>query len=150
MGVSGDSWLAELDRYIEDNLQAFLDDLAALCALPTVSAQARAIDETASAVRELLEKYGIQAEVLPTSGFPVVYGRAEGAGPRTLLCYNHYDVQPAEPFELWTPRRSRRPCATASCTPAGSPTTRATSSAGSPPSPRSAPCMASCPAPSPS
>lgn len=99
--MSRDSRLAELDRYIEDHLQQFIDDLSTLCALPTVSAQGQAIDETAAAVRDLLEKYGVEAEVIPTSGFPVVYGRASGASPRTLLCYNHYDVQPAEPFELW-------------------------------------------------
>lgn len=84
------------------------DTLARLVALPTVSAENRAIPETAGLVRELLEELGLHVEIHPTAGAPVVY--AEGGGPNlssdgrgvpTMLFYNHYDVQPADPLELW-------------------------------------------------
>jgi acetylornithine deacetylase/succinyl-diaminopimelate desuccinylase-like protein len=93
--------LAAVDRYIEEHVRQYLDDLKALCALPSVGAQAQAMDETADATRVLLEKYGVAAQVMPSSGFPMVYGELKGGSDKTVLCYNHYDVQPAEPFDLW-------------------------------------------------
>jgi acetylornithine deacetylase/succinyl-diaminopimelate desuccinylase-like protein len=96
-----DETLKAIDRYIDENLDRYIRDLQALCRLPSVSAQALAIDETAAAVSELLEAYGVPARQMPTTRFPVVYGEAAGDSPATLLLYNHYDVQPAEPLELW-------------------------------------------------
>jgi acetylornithine deacetylase/succinyl-diaminopimelate desuccinylase-like protein len=92
---------AALDRYIDEHLQDYIADLQALCRFKTVSAQHREIDETAEATRVLLEKYGASARVMPTTGHPVVVGEASGASAKRVLCYNHYDVQPAEPLELW-------------------------------------------------
>jgi len=40
-------------------------------------------------------------QIMDTAGAPVVYGERKGKSERTLLIYNHYDVQPAEPLELW-------------------------------------------------
>ncbi|MBX6341516.1 MAG: M20/M25/M40 family metallo-hydrolase [Thermomicrobiaceae bacterium] len=93
--------MAEVDRYIEEHVDEFLADLADLCALPSVAAQNRAMPETAEATRKLLEKYGVDALVMPSEGYPMVYGELVGASAKTILNYNHYDVQPAEPFELW-------------------------------------------------
>jgi acetylornithine deacetylase/succinyl-diaminopimelate desuccinylase-like protein len=90
-----------VDRHIEQHLQQYVEDLRLLCRLPSVAAQSRAIDETAEATRRLLEKYGVAARLMPTRRFPVVAGEASGASERTILLYNHYDVQPAEPLELW-------------------------------------------------
>lgn len=92
---------SKLDAHIDAHLSDYIEDLKLLCRLPSVAAQGRAIDETAEATRGLLEKYGVQARVMPTARFPVVYGESDGASPKTVLCYNHYDVQPAEPLELW-------------------------------------------------
>jgi acetylornithine deacetylase/succinyl-diaminopimelate desuccinylase-like protein len=92
---------AALDRHIDEHLHDYIADLQALCRLPSVSAQHRAIDETAEATRALLEKYGVSSKVLSTAGHPVVYGAVDGASAKRVLCYNHYDVQPAEPLELW-------------------------------------------------
>src|SRR6185295_4487778 len=50
---------------------------------------------------ELLRRRGFTAEVLPTLGAPVVFGERAGRSKRTLLFYNHYDVQPPEPLDLW-------------------------------------------------
>lgn len=96
-----DDLLTAIDRHIDEHLDDYIADLATLCRLPSVAAQSRAIDETAEATRALLEKYGVSARLLPTAGNPVVYGEAAGDSDRTVLCYNHYDVQPAEPLELW-------------------------------------------------
>ena len=76
------------------------DTLARLVALPTVSAEQRAIPETALLVKELLEELGLRAEIHPTAGAPVVYAEGGSDGP-TMLFYNHYDVQPADPLERW-------------------------------------------------
>jgi acetylornithine deacetylase/succinyl-diaminopimelate desuccinylase-like protein len=74
--------------------------LAELVALPSVAAEGRALQETAAKVAELLEGLGLKAEVHPTPGAPVVFAQKSAKGP-TLLFYNHYDVQPADPLELW-------------------------------------------------
>lgn len=62
------------------------DTLARLVALPTVSAENRAIPETAQLVKMLLEELGLQVEIHPTAGAPVVY--AEGGSPHPQP-YNH-------------------------------------------------------------
>ncbi len=91
-------------RYIDQHLDEALDELADLCRLPTVSAQGTAIDETARRVVEMLERDGFSARTLPKppGGHPVVYAEASGASDRTLLFYNHYDVQPPDPLNEWT------------------------------------------------
>jgi acetylornithine deacetylase/succinyl-diaminopimelate desuccinylase-like protein len=93
--------MKKVDQYIDEHVQDFLNDLAELCSYPTVAAQNQAIEETADFTAALLEKYGFTARVMPSAGNPMVYGELAGASDRTLLCYNHYDVQPAEPLELW-------------------------------------------------
>jgi acetylornithine deacetylase/succinyl-diaminopimelate desuccinylase-like protein len=93
--------LARIDAYIEAHLDEAIADLARLCAQPSVSAQHLGIDECAALVAELLRARGFSAEVVPSAGNPVVLAEAAGASERTLLCYNHYDVQPPEPLELW-------------------------------------------------
>lgn len=94
--------IAQIDAYIEAHLEETIADLARLCAQPSVSAQNWGIVECAALVSEMLQARGFQSEVLPTAGSPVVYAEAAGANERTLLCYNHYDVQPPEPLELWS------------------------------------------------
>ncbi|MDX2005089.1 MAG: M20/M25/M40 family metallo-hydrolase [Meiothermus sp.] len=78
--------------------------LERLVSLPTVSAEGRALPETAALVRELLEELGLVTELHPTAGAPVVFAHntpIRGGGAKTVLFYNHYDVQPADPLELW-------------------------------------------------
>jgi acetylornithine deacetylase/succinyl-diaminopimelate desuccinylase-like protein len=96
-----DATIKAIDQHIEQHLQQYIEDLRLLCRLPSVAAQSRAIAETAEATRELLKKYGIAARLMPTRRFPVVAGEAKGRSDKTILLYNHYDVQPAEPLELW-------------------------------------------------
>jgi len=93
--------LAVIDAAIDASLESNLADLARLVAIPSVAAQDRGIGPCAELVRDLLTERGYRAEICPTDGNPVVCGEGDGASDRTLLFYNHYDVQPAEPLELW-------------------------------------------------
>ncbi|HEX5692461.1 MAG TPA: M20/M25/M40 family metallo-hydrolase [Roseiflexaceae bacterium] len=93
--------LARIDAYIDEHVDDTIAELAKLCAVPSVSAQHLGIDACAALVADMLRKRGFEAEVVPSAGHPVVLAAADGAGQRTLLCYNHYDVQPPEPLELW-------------------------------------------------
>ena len=88
--------LPDLTPFIEAGTR----DLAALVALESVSAQGRMLPETADAVTELLEAEGFSVQRFPGQVAPILLAEA-GEGPRTLLIYNHYDVQPEIPLELW-------------------------------------------------
>ncbi|MBL7897147.1 MAG: M20/M25/M40 family metallo-hydrolase, partial [Crocinitomicaceae bacterium] len=92
--------------YIHENKQRFLDELFELLKLPSVSADAKYhsdVKKTAEFVKTSLEKIGMdKCEVIATKGHPVVYGEKliDPAFP-TVLVYGHYDVQPADPIDLW-------------------------------------------------
>lgn len=75
-------------------------DLATLVALESVSAQGRMLTETAAFVTALLEAEGFKVKSHPGQAAPILVAEA-GDGPRTMLIYNHYDVQPESPLELW-------------------------------------------------
>jgi acetylornithine deacetylase/succinyl-diaminopimelate desuccinylase-like protein len=73
-----------------------------LCALESISAERSGLEETATRVEELLAEVGFAARQLRVEGAaPAVYGELPGRSPYTLLLYNHYDVQPPDPVELW-------------------------------------------------
>ncbi|MCJ7824043.1 MAG: M20/M25/M40 family metallo-hydrolase [Anaerolineales bacterium] len=90
-----------LDDTIQRNLQSNLDDLSRLCAQPSIATQNSGMVECAELTAELLRARGFDVQIMPTKGFPVVYGERKGRTDRTLLFYNHYDVQPPEPLDLW-------------------------------------------------
>lgn len=76
--------------------------LERLVSIPSVSAEGRALPEAAGAVAALLTELGATAEVHATAGAPVVFAEHPALpGHPTVLFYNHYDVQPADPLELW-------------------------------------------------
>ncbi len=84
----------------------FYEELGAFLRIPSVSAKSEHDGDTERAaewVREQLARAGLEAETIATPGHPVVVGEWRGAGPDapTVLIYGHYDVQPAEPLELW-------------------------------------------------
>jgi len=91
-----------VDRHLEEHLDGWMEELTRLCRVPSVSARHEAIEECANLVAELLRRRGFEADVLASNGHPVVVAHVAGANPsRTLLFYNHYDVQPPEPLEPW-------------------------------------------------
>ncbi len=91
-----------IDQYVASHLDASLEEVKRLCAQPSVSARREGIDDCAALVADILRAHGFTARIFQTPGHPVVVGTAKGAVDRTLLFYNHYDVQPPEPLELWT------------------------------------------------
>lgn len=91
----------KIDTYIDKNLDASLEELKRYVAQPSISAQNLGLKECAAMVKEMLEKRGFTAEIMATDGAPVVFGERKGKSDKTLLIYNHYDVQPPEPLELW-------------------------------------------------
>ncbi|HET7012202.1 MAG TPA: M20/M25/M40 family metallo-hydrolase [Anaerolineales bacterium] len=91
----------KVDQTIRAQLEASLAELGRLCAQPSVSASGEGIRECAALVSEMLQRRGFKVQIFETPGWPIVYGDRPGSGDRTLLFYNHYDVQPPEPLELW-------------------------------------------------
>jgi acetylornithine deacetylase/succinyl-diaminopimelate desuccinylase-like protein len=95
-----------MDDFLAGRLDDYVGETAALCAQPSVSARGAAgaadLRACADLVAVTLERHGFAVQSFETPGPPVIVGRAAGRSPRTLLFYNHYDVQPAEPLELWT------------------------------------------------
>jgi len=82
--------------------QQTLDLLVPLCRLPSVSAEGGAQQETADFVESTLVEAGFATRQLRgDAGPPAVWGELRGRSEWTLLLYNHYDVQPADPVELW-------------------------------------------------
>lgn len=92
---------AKIDNHIETHLPYWIDQLARLCAQPSISAQNYGINECADLVATMLREQGFRAEIMPSEGYPIVYGEGDGRSEKTLLFYLHYDVQPPEPLELW-------------------------------------------------
>ena len=95
---------SDLLEFIERNKDRFVEQLRTLCRQPSVSAQNSGLSETAEIVKGFLSESGFSVELFsPTKGPPVVFAeQSSKLGAKTLLIYNHYDVQPAEPVELWT------------------------------------------------
>ncbi len=90
-----------IDGYIDDNLESSIAELSAYCAIPSVAAQGEGLEECAQMAADMLTARGFEVQILPTEGAPIVYGERKGKVDKTLLFYNHYDVQPAEPLDLW-------------------------------------------------
>ncbi len=88
--------------YIDIHWQQALADVMRLCRQPSISAQGVGLEETAELLAQMMAEYGVPCQILPSKGYPVVYGELRGDSPITLLFYNHYDVQPPEPLELWS------------------------------------------------
>ena len=92
-------------KYVDSHLDGLVSDLQTLIRQPSVSAKNEGIEECAKLVQKLLKKSGIKSEILRLKKniAPIVYGEVKSKqNPhKTLMFYNHYDVQPAEPFDLW-------------------------------------------------
>ena len=99
--------MEQIKSYIDKNKDRFLDELFELIRIPSISSSEKHKPEmmkAAEAVKESLLKAGAdRADIMQTAGHPVVYGeKLLDSSLPTVLVYGHYDVQPAEPLELWT------------------------------------------------
>jgi acetylornithine deacetylase/succinyl-diaminopimelate desuccinylase-like protein len=93
--------------YIQSNKERFLQELIDLLRIPSISADpaySNDVHRTAESVAAHLKKIGIDTvEICQTAGYPIVYGeKMIDPSLPTVLVYGHYDVQPADPLELWT------------------------------------------------
>ena len=96
-----------INTYIEKNKERFLNELFELLRIPSVSADPKYkndVIKTAAVIKEKLIAAGAEkVEICETAGYPIVYGeKIIDAKLPTVLVYGHYDVQPADPIELWT------------------------------------------------
>lgn len=98
--------MSPIKSYIDQNKQRFIDELISLLKIPSVSADKafkNDVLKTADAVKAALDQAGCnKVEICETPGYPIVFGEhiIDDTLP-TVLVYGHYDVQPADPIELW-------------------------------------------------
>ena len=93
----------EFKKYVSENIPRFSKDVIRLVSQPSVSARKQGIEECASLVEKMLQEIGAKTKVLRQEGAaPLVYGEIKSTkSSKTVMFYNHYDVQPEEPLELW-------------------------------------------------
>ncbi len=88
--------------WIERNRETYLDRLFDYLRLPSISAHGEGIVETAEHIAGVIRGIGLETEILPTAGWPVVLARRSDRPSRpTVLLYGHYDVQPPDPLDDW-------------------------------------------------
>ncbi len=98
--------MQNIQHYIQENKDRFLEELLEMLRIPSISADPKYKEEvarTADVVASSLTKAGCaKVDIYPTKGHPIVYGEhiINPALP-TVLVYGHYDVQPPDPLELW-------------------------------------------------
>ena len=95
-----------MNAYINTHKERFLNELLDLLRIPSVSAKTEhkkdMITCAESVKHSLLEAGADKAMIIETDGHPIVYGeRMTDPTMPTVLVYGHYDVQPADPLELW-------------------------------------------------
>jgi acetylornithine deacetylase/succinyl-diaminopimelate desuccinylase-like protein len=89
--------------YVHRNEERFVEDLRRLVQQPSISAQGVGVAACADLLATMMREAGVEPQVLPTAGQPVVFGQAKSTtSDKTLLIHTHYDVQPPEPLEMWT------------------------------------------------
>ncbi len=99
--------MEKTQSFINTNKQRFLDELFDLLRIPSVSADPKFKGDVLKAAEFLADKLKVagmnNVELMATDGNPIVYGeKIIDASKPTVLVYGHYDVQPADPYELWT------------------------------------------------
>ncbi len=97
---------AAVENYLTQEQDRFLDELCGLLRIPSVSADPQYqpdVQRAAKWVFDQFQQLGFRAELVTTPGHPIVYAEWLNApGAPTVLVYGHYDVQPADPLNLWT------------------------------------------------
>lgn len=99
--------MEKTQSFINTNKQRFLDELFDLLRIPSISADTKFKGDVLKAAEFLADKLKVagmtNVELMATDGNPIVYGeKIIDSKLPTVLVYGHYDVQPADPYELWT------------------------------------------------
>jgi succinyl-diaminopimelate desuccinylase len=98
--------MAEIDDYLNDHQDRFEEELCQLLRIPSVSADSAHLEDMRQAAQWVANRFrgiGMATEIVETSGHPLVYAESPVVeGAPTMLVYGHYDVQPADPLDLWT------------------------------------------------
>ncbi|MBA2447131.1 MAG: M20/M25/M40 family metallo-hydrolase, partial [Chloroflexi bacterium] len=88
--------------YVDAHAEEMLEQLKTLVRQPSISAQDVGVKECAELLAAMMRADGIETQILPTPGQPMVVGVGEAVpGAPTVLVYGHYDVQPVDPLEAW-------------------------------------------------
>src|SRR5579862_6486985 len=95
-----------IDDYIQQNRPRLLDELKDFIRIPSISTSPEHkgdVERAAQFVAEALRRAGLEhVQIIPTAGHPLVYADwLHAPGKPTVLCYGHYDVQPADPLNEW-------------------------------------------------
>src|SRR6202048_4038985 len=91
-----------VDAYSEKTWSRFVDELKELCSFASISNHGReAVEPARQWIADRLGRFTDRVETLDAGGMPALYAEVPGAGRRRLLLYQHYDVQPVDPIELW-------------------------------------------------
>src|SRR5579859_1775856 len=91
-----------VDAYIEKHSRRFVDDLKELCSFPSISNHGEAaVTPARDWLADRLARFTDRVETFDAGGMPALYAEVPGGGRRRLLLYQHYDVQPVDPIDLW-------------------------------------------------
>ena len=96
--------LKHIFDHIEKNIEETIETLFSMVSQPSVSSQKIGFDKAPDLLKNIAEKYSMESTLLypDNNGFPSVFGKRNSTkSDKTLLFYTHYDVQPADPLELW-------------------------------------------------
>lgn len=88
-------------QYIDAHRDAYVSLLQQMCQQPSQASTGEGIPEMIELVEASLRSIGAEPVRYATPGNPVIYARMEGESPRIFGFYDHYDVQPVDPIELW-------------------------------------------------
>lgn len=90
-----------LDRYLDEHRDRYVAELLDLCTIPSEATDDAALDRAARWCADRLVAAGAATRTLRVDGAPALVVGETGTGARTLVCVQHYDVQPAVPLDLW-------------------------------------------------
>lgn len=94
--------LVSVFDYVDAHRQEYVDRLVDYVRRPSISAHGVGIAEVADYIANVMNGIGLEAHVIPTAGWPMVFGDLQATeGAPTVLLYGHYDVQPPDPLEEW-------------------------------------------------
>ena len=98
---------AKIRQFVEANGRRFVETLKEACSVPSISAEGLGLDQMSGWLEDKLKGMGAEVSRLEVAGAPpALLGQfrgsgGPGAGARTLMIYDHYDVQPVDPIDLW-------------------------------------------------